>query len=289
MKSLRDVGLDEVLTPEQGQYIRERAVMAARRQMIARKLLPMLGPLGEGVQTFGYDTLTELSAARIDLGWPGAESRDIINLARTSVGIPNIHKEFQVNRLDLAASRRSGRPLNLSVVDSASYKVALLEDELIIKGWSRDGANYDINGLYEAAGNDYSTSMDFGTKTNIETAINGAISLMLDDSVNPPYNLTLHPTQYAETLALIASTSRSYRGWIREAIEGQVFMSAALTAGNGLLTKANPVGMFEYVLAEDLEVYTAVLQKSGNLFGRVYVRGLPIVYDANACCKLSNI
>lgn len=289
MKPLRQVGLDEVLTAEQGQLIREAAVMAARRQMIARKLLPIKGPLGEGVQVFGYDTLAEVSDARIDLSWPGAESKDIINLARATVAIPNIHKETEINKLDLAASRMSGTPLNLSNLESVSYKVALLEDALIINGWSRDGTNYDINGLYQGAGNDESTSLDWGTKANIETSINNAVALMLADSITPPYNLTLHPTQYAQTLALIANTARSYRDWIREAIEGEVYMSAALTDGNGLLSKVNAEGMFEYVLAEDLSVYQAVIIKSGNLFCKVYVRGLPVIYDSNALSKLSAI
>ena len=289
MRSLRQVGLDEVLTEEQGKLIREAAVFAARRQMIARKLLPIKGPLGEGVQEFGYDTLTEVSAARIDLSWPGAESKDIINLARETVAIPNIHKETVINKLDLAASRMSGRPLSLSNLESVSYKVALMEDALIIKGWSRDGTTYEINGLYEGAGLDEDTDLPWGTKANIETSINNAVALMLAQNIAPPYNLTLHPTQYSQTLALIASTARSYRDWIRESIEGEVYMSAALTDGNGLLTKANPEGMFEYVLAEDLEVYQAVIVKSGNLFCKVYVRGLPIIYDSNACCKLSAI
>ena len=289
MKSLRQVGLDEVLTTEQGQQIREAAVHAARRQMVARKLLPIKGPLGAGVQVFGYDNLTEVSDARIDLSWPGAESKDIINLARATVAIPNIHKETEINKLDLAASRMSGTPLNLSNVESVSYKVALLEDALIINGWSRDGTNYDINGLYQGAGLDESTSLDWGTKANIETSINNGIGLMLAQNIIPPYNLTLHPTQYGQTLALIANTSRSYRNWIREAIEGGVFMSAALAAGSGLLSKANTEGMFEYVLAEDLSVYEAVIQKSGNLFVKVYVRGIPVIYDANALCKLSAI
>lgn len=257
--------------------------------MVARKLLPVPPPLGEGVQVFGYDTLTEVSDARIDYQWPGAESKDIINLARATVAIPNIHKETEINKLDLAASRMSGRPLNLSNVESVSYKVALMEDALIINGWSRDGTTYEISGLYQGAGNDEATDLPWGTKANIETSINNAVALMLADSITPPYNLTLHPTQYAQTLALIASTARSYRDWIREAIEGEVFMSAALADGDGLLSKVNAEGMFEYVLAEDLSVYEAVIQKSGNLFCKVYVRGLPVIYDANACCKLSAI
>lgn len=289
MKRLYNVGRDEPTTREQGRYIRERAVFAARRVMVGRRLTPIAGPLGVGVQVFGYDTLSEVSDARIDVGWPGAESLDIVNLARTTVAIPNIHKEFEINKLDLAASQMTGRPLNVKNAESASYKVGLEEDKLIILGWSRDGTAYDINGLYNAAGNDENTALDYGTKANIETSINNAIALLLVDNIYPPYNLTLHPTQYAQTLALIANTAKSYRDWIKEVIMGEVFVTPAMTAGDGMLSAVNAQGMFEFVLAEDLSVDTEILAKSKNLFGKVYVRGLPVVYDSNAICKLSDI
>jgi uncharacterized linocin/CFP29 family protein len=289
MKSMRFVGVDEQLSTEQGQVIRDRAVTAARRQFIGRKLFPIGPILGEGAQTFGYDTLTEVSDARIDVGWPGSESKDIVNLARTSAAIPTVHKEFEIPKLDLASSRLNGTPLNLSVVDSAAYKVALQEDSLLILGWSRDGSNYDINGLYNSAGNTESSSLDYGTKANIETSLLNAIGLLEADGVYAPYNMVLNPTQYAQTLATIANTGITYREYVEKTIEGTLYQTPAVTAGTGLICKANADGFFEYVMAEDLSTYTEVLAKSRNLWGRVYVRGLPVVYDANAICQLTTI
>jgi uncharacterized linocin/CFP29 family protein len=257
--------------------------------MVGRKLLPIFGPLGEGVVTYGYDTLTEVADARIDVGWPGAESMDIVNLARSTVAIPNIHKEFEINKLDLSASRLTGQPLNTSVVESASYKVGYMEDALIILGWSRDGTNYDINGLYKAAGNSVTGAGGWNTGANIVTDINAAIAELLTDNIYPPYNVTLHPDQYAETLALISSTAVSYLDWIKSVIQGEVHVTPAIAATTGMMTKANPEGMFEYVLAEDLTVATETLAKSANLFGKVYIRGLPVVYDSNAICTMATI
>jgi hypothetical protein len=56
------------------------------------------------------------------------------------------------------------------------------------------------------------------------------------------------------------------------------------------MCKANPVGMFEYVVAEDLTVETETMSKrlGEGLFGRVYLRGLPVIYDANAICKMTD-
>lgn len=293
MNRLRYVGKDEPLTTEQGAYIKQRAVFSARRAFVGRKLFgTAIRKIDAGAQTFGYDTLTEVSNASLDFQWPGRESQDIVNLARTTVGIPVLHKEFEINKLDLASSNMTGTPLNTSNAESAAYKVAYLEDTLLILGYAADGTNYDINGLYNAAGNDYSTSKDFSTATNIPAAINGAIALLLADNIMPPYNLTLHPTQYAETLTLIANTAVSYLQWIVESMQGgSVYVTPAITDTTGMMTKANPDGMFEYVVSEDLTTSTEILDltRGNNLFGKVYVRGLPVVYDSNAICKLSSI
>ena len=254
-----------------------------------RKLLGIFGPLGEGVVDYGYYTKTHGTGARIDYGWPGAESKDAVNLARSTVPIPLIHQEFEINKLDLAASRMTMQPLNLSEVDSKSYQVASAEDALIIEGWSQDGSTYQINGLYNAAGNSDASSLDYGTKANIETSINNAMGLLLADNIQPPYNLTLHPDQYSQTNALIANTGISYLNWIKSVIGGNVYATPAITAGNGLMSAVRSEGAFELVLAEDLTVDLEVLEKSKNLYGKIYIRGLPVVYDSNALCKMTTI
>jgi len=290
MNKFRHVGLDEPLTTEQGQYILDRVVFAARRELIGRKLLP-IRKIDASTQTYGYDTLTEAANARIDIGWPGGETLDAVNLTRSTVAVPTIHKEFVINKLDLAASRLQGAPLNTTTAESAGYKVGLEEDTLVILGYSADGTNYDINGLYNAAGNSEATSLDWGTAANIATSINNTIALLMTDNINPPYNLCVNPTQYNQAAVFIANTAVSYLTWIKERIMGDIFPTASITAGTGMMTKANPVGMFEYVVAEDFSVQTETqsVREGQGLFGRVFVRGLPIVYDSNAICKMTTI
>lgn len=290
MNKFRNVGRDEPLTEEQGKYILDRVVFAARRELIGRRLLP-IRYIDDSTQTYGYDTQTEVANAQTDIAWPGRETLDIVNLTRSTVAIPTIHKEFIINKLDLAASRLSGTPLNTSTAESSGYKVGLEEDTLLIEGYARDGTNYDINGLYQAAGNDYSTSKDWGTAANISTSVNGAIALLMTDNIYPPYNLTVNHTQYNEAAVFISNTAVPYLTWIKERIQGDIYPTATITAGTAMLTKANPVGMFEYVVAEDFTVETETMsaREGSGLFGRVYVRGLPIVYDSNAICKLSSI
>jgi len=289
LNKFRDVGRDEPLTTEQGQYILDRVVFAARRELVGRRLLP-IRKIDAGTATFGYDTLTEAADAAIDIAWPGRETLDIVNLTRSTVAVPTVHKEFLINKLDLAASRQTGTPLNTTTAESAGYKVGLEEDKLLILGFSRDGTIYEINGLYKAANNTYAGA-DWGTGTNISAAINNAISALMTDDIFPPYNLCLNPTQYNEAAVFVSNTAVPYLTWIKERIGGEIYPTATMTAGTAMLTKANPVGMFEYVVAEDFSVETEVqsAREGSGLFGRVYVRGLPIVYDSNAICTITGI
>jgi len=293
MNKFRNVGRDEPLTTEQSQYILDRVVFAARRELVGRRLLP-IRKIDPSTQTFGYDTLTESSDAQIDVAWPGREALDNIGLGRTSVAIPTVHKEFIINKLDLAASRLSGTPLNTVTAESAGYKVGLEEDKLLILGYSRDGTNYDINGLYNAAANSESTSNTWSSApehatTGICASINDAISELMTDNIFPPYNFTCNPAQYNQAAKFITSTAVPYLTWIKERIQGEIYVSASITAGTAMITKANPIGMFEYVVAEDFTVDTETMsaREGSGLFGRVYARGLPVVYDTNAICKMT--
>ncbi|MHC1602350.1 MAG: family 1 encapsulin nanocompartment shell protein [Methermicoccaceae archaeon] len=276
------------LTPEQYRQVKQEVVIAARRANVARKLMAVRGPLGLGVQQYSYDTLTELSEAIISHIF---ETRDVDapNLTRTNVNIPVLQKTFELQRRDVESSRRFGTPLNTAAASSAAYRVAYAENELAILGWAKDGSTYDINGLYNAAGNDYSTTKDFGTAGNAIDAVAGAMGLLLDDNIAPPYNLVLNPTQYAELTASVLSNGDREITHVKEIIGGDIFVTPYITDGTGMLLAQPEARFFELVVAQDLTVETEELPKTKNVFGRVFECVVPVVYDVNAICKLSDI
>jgi uncharacterized linocin/CFP29 family protein len=288
MKQLRYVGKDEPLQPEQGVALLPSAIKIARRDFVGRKLLP-IRYIDPDTQVFGYDVLTEMSAARIDPKYPGMETLDIVNLTRTPVNIPIMHKEFEIPKADLDASRQRGLPLNTTYSDAATYQVGLLEDKLLMIGSTTEGVV--INGLYNAAGNADNTNYDWATVANIITSINAAMALMADDHINRPYNLLIPPEADGHLAVLVNNGPSTYYDWVKRRIGGEIFVSEGMTTGTALLLKANPVGLFEYVVAEDLTVKTETenLRAGEGLFGKVYVRGLPVVYNANALCKITDI
>jgi hypothetical protein len=115
--------------------------------------------------------------------------------------------------------------------------------------------------------------------------------LLAADHIYRPYNLLLNPTQEGYAMALIANTATPWMDWVQKRIGGQIFVSEGITAGTGLMMKANPVGMFEYVVAEDLAIETEIesVRSGKGLFGRAYVRGLPVVYQPNALATMTTI
>ncbi|MHC1570343.1 MAG: family 1 encapsulin nanocompartment shell protein [Methermicoccaceae archaeon] len=276
------------LTEEQYRQVKEDVVVAARRANVARKLMAVRGPLGLGVQQYGYDRLTEVSEALVSHVFE-ARDTDSPNLSRTNVDIPVLQKTFELNRRDVESSRRFGTPLNTAAANSASYRVAYAENEIALLGWAKDGSTYDIKGLYEAAANDYDTTKDFGTAGNAITAVSAAMGMLLDDQISPPYNLVLHPTQYAELVASVLSNGDREFTHIRDIIGGEIFTTPFVSDGTAALLASPEARFFELVVAQDLTVETEELPRTRNTFGRVFEAVVPVVYDTNAICKLSDI
>ena len=286
MKSLRFVGQDEVLTAEQGLYLSTSVVAIARRAFVGRKLL---SPeyIDPAAQTYAYDKLTEMSKARTDPKYPGKETLDVIGLDRTPVNIPCSHKEFVIPKADLDSSKMSGIPLTTKYSDAAAYQVGYEEDDMIING---KGV---IPGLYNGAGNT-ETGADWTTATNIPITLKAAIVKLVADSIYGPYNLVINPTQDIELDEFVSGTAVPWRERVLARISGQIFATDAITAGTGILMKA-PIGQditkFSHVIAQDLQVEgeTESVRQGAGWFGRVFVRGLPVIKDSNAICSLTTI
>ena len=276
------------LTTEQYRQVKTEVVVAARRANVARKLMAVRGPMGLGVQQYSYDTLTELSEALKSYIFEDRDT-DNPNLTRTNVDIPILQKSFELQRRDVESSKRFGTQLNTAAATSAAYRVAYAENELALIGWAKDGSTYDIDGLYEAAGNTYGGS-DFGTAGNALDAVAGGMGVLLADNIAPPYNLVLHPTQYSELAASVLSNGDREITHVKEMLGGgDIFTTPYITAGTGMMLAMPEARFFELIVAQDLTVETETLPKTKNIFGRVFEAVAPVVYDSNAISTLTGI
>ena len=271
--------------------IKDAIVFTARKQAVARKIINTRNISGGiGVQQWTYDTANEVSDALLTYQFTDT-SEDWIELARTDVPIPLLHKEYRISRRDLAAAARGGFGISTATVQSAAYKVMNLENQLILNGFAADGTTYDIKGLYQSAGNSTAGS-SFGTAGNPLASVAAAIDKMQADNITGPYNLVLNPTQYMELATSVLGSGAGERemAMVKEILEGgSIFSTSFQAVGTGMLLADASAGFFEMVVAQDMTTETEVLQKSKDLWGRVYECAIPVIYDANAICKLTTI
>jgi len=270
--------------------LRREIVDVAREKNIARKLIAVRGPVGLGVQQWSFDTLNDMSEAELTWNFTTG-SEDMLNFTRTNVNIPILHKDFKIDRRDVESAQRYRLNLKTETARVAGEKVTEMENDLVVLGYSSDGTNYDINGLYNAANNTESTALDFGTYGNALKKVRAAVKLLLDDKIYPPYNLVLHPTQWSELAGSIDTTaggSVDEMARIKQLIQGDIIVAPQLTDGTGMLLATPGQRKFELIVAQDMTVETDFDRKR-NIVGHVFEAVVPVVYDSNAICKLTNI
>jgi len=273
--------------------IRADVIKSARYQNICRQVtgVRVIGN-SLGIQTWIYDKVSEVSDA--ELSWALTEiGEDVIGRSRASINIPVIHKEFKVNARDLEVARNNGFPIDTHTAESAAYKVTHLENQIVMSGYSADGTTYEVNGLYKSAGNTYSGAADFATAGKAMSAVSGAIELMMEDLMMPPYNLVLNPAQYVQLSASILGSGAGADEMPK--VEkmlggGRIIVTPYQDAGTGMLLTAPGNGNHhELLIAKDMSVKTLLEPKTEDLWGRVFEAVVPIVYDANSICKLTTI
>lgn len=281
-------------------FIDPKLVDPLRNVSIGRKLVYVTDPKGFGISSVDWGTISDVSAGKVSYGFTDG-NEDVIDVALTNAKIPVYWKDYRVKRRTYEAWRRNNTDIDAASAISAAYQALSAEDAAILNGVSNDGTNYDINGLYQGAGNDYSTSADFGTWGNAIVALAGAKKLMVDDGVpagNMPLNMVLASTQAQQLMASVHSTSGQLEmPIIEKMLNGGSIYSAPetiLSAGTGLVLPTPAVGepYVDFFLTQDFQTEHGVDSKhpdTGDLNGRVYSAGILRIKHSVAICKLSSI
>jgi len=272
------------LTEQQYKYIDDAVYWAPRNVLVGRRLARTFGPLGEGKLTVEWNKISEVGEAQLFRSDKVTLSEDVIDRTVGSLDIPALARGFRIPRRSLEASRTYGTPLDVVTARSASYRVAVLEDSLIIKGAG------GINGLYDSAGNT-SPGDDWATATNIPTNIAEAIQLLKADNIFPPYNLVCASEQYEYLFQLVGTTAEWYYDLIKRRIDGDIFESSVLGTGTAMLTAMPDAGFFDLPLGVDIhaEVEELPLNEFKDLYGVVWEAITPRIREANAICTLTGL
>ena len=285
-------------------YFDTEIVSPLRQRAMGRKLISVKPRVkGDGIKAADVLKVVEMGAAQIAYKLPKEMSRDMVRIDKTTVNIPLLYKGYEVDRDAFNVWKEKGVALDAAAAISAAQVIAVQEDTAIIDGWKPDDANYQMNGLYQAAvsgGVHYTTSKDFATYGYAKEAIAGAIAALEAVFVYPPFNLTLNPVQHGELIMSESSTgTEEYPRVIKvlngnvEGGPGKIFSSPAIADGTGLISPVDPARVYmellnpqpvRNVLGEDSKM-PGISDITGTSYEALYVN----VKQALALCNLTAI
>lgn len=284
---------------EAAKYLDTELVEPVRQQLVGRRLFQKVRTLGEGIFNVDYNKLTDMGEAIITYDLPDDSiEKDSIKVDTTTIKLAVIPKGYKIPRSQFLSFQRTGIGLDSAVAISAAQKVGEKEDDLLIQGWAPDGSNYKISGLYQSAGNSYSTSKDFATFGNPKDAVAGALALLYEDGiVGMNFNLTLNYVQYAQ---LQSNYEYGTYEWdkvlkmlnpVAGGGQGQILMSTDITAGTGLITPVDNAGVhMDLIIGVDYRNALAVPKfPISPVEGIAYVILVPRIKHTNAICTLTTI
>lgn len=273
----------------------ETLIDPLRRTLIGRRVVPVLPPAGFGVSAVEWSKITEMSAGMVSYAF--SDTTDSLGATPTTSKIPVYWKDYTMDRRAYEGYMVKGANIDASAAQSAAYVAAYAEDEAILKGVSRDGSNYDIDGLYVGAGNDYSVSSDFGTSGVATTALAGAYALLAEDNVpvgdQVPYNMLLNNTSYMDLLAVRNANGVREMPEIKEMLNGgSIIASSVFESTEGIVLPASESlsAFVDFYLASDWKTEHGMDSEhpdTGDLSGRVYSAGILRIKHDVAICKLS--
>lgn len=277
-----------------GRALDKKIVDPLRMVLVGRQLVPVTPPAGMGKSNVEWDTATDMSDGLVSYAFYDG-NEDELGFSRSNQKIPFYWKDFKIDRGAYEAFKADGKPLDGANAIGAAYKAAKVEDAAIINGVTNDDTNYDINGLYQGAGNDYSTASTTSTAGVPTTMVAGAMNLLEQANVpvNIPLNLVLHPTQANKIRPLRSANGVREMPEVLEMLNGgQIFSTTAIAAGTGMLLPAAKVAepFFDLFLRVDWRTELGKDSKhpdTGPLYGRVYSGGTLRIKQNSAICKLS--
>jgi len=289
MRSIGNVGRDEMLTQWQIQYITDKIVEQMGELMIGRKIFaPRSIPPGKKV--FTYYNEVDMSQAVITMGG-NTQAGDVVMFDDNDVRVPAISKDFFIQWRDNLASLENAPNLMDRYAKNAAKQVAEEEDRLLISGETTGWGAYNIEGLMTKTGRG---SVAGGAwPTNSYVAINlGRAALEAAGFYTEPI-LIGRPTQIKYLDTLIANTGITYRqSLLDNGLVTDIKETTSLYTAAGLLTSCMlvvPDPEYLYYVEGLTPTVTQWPDKDGNIHGKVREIIAPVIAHAGALCEITGI
>ena len=290
MRSLGNVGRDEMLTQFQIQYIDNKIVEAMGELMVGRKLFsPRSIPAGKKVYTY-YDEV-DMSQAVITMGG-NTQAGDVTMYDGNNVRVPAISKDSFIQWRDIKASQEDDPNLMDRYARNMAKQVAEEEDKLMITGEYTGWGAYNIEGLATKTGR--LPIVGGAWPTNAQVNINaGRAALEAAGFYDEPV-LVATPLvcKYLDTF--VAGTATTYRqaflaedGILSDIMECTSLFTAAGLQTNALLVVPDPD--YLYYVEGMPPTTTWWYDKDGNAHGKVREIIAPVIAHAGCVCEITGL
>lgn len=236
------------LTDEQWERIDAVVEDTARRSLVGRRIIPLLGPLGSGIQVVPDDVFRDADVGGVDLLGEG-DSGAVHGGERRYLPVPLLYKDFWLHWRDLETSRQGSVPLDTGPAAAAATVVARTEDDVIFNGNPRLG----YEGLLNAAGRGKLAIGDWNAMGKAFQDVVVATQHLTDAGFYGPYAVVVSPRLYAAMNRVYENTGVLELEQVQKLASSGVYRSAAVPDGRAVVIATGASNM-DLVVAQDLVV-----------------------------------
>lgn len=223
------------------QQIDSAVATTLKETQVARKFLPIHGPLGPGATIAAIDSL---GREEIDEGGISIMGN------RTLAQIPQLYEDFWLYWRDLEASDSADIPANVSATRFAAQALAMKEDRMVFYGVKALG----IEGLLTAKGVNTQKRGDWSTGETAYADVAAAMATLMEKSRFGNHVLLTSPDLMVQLNRLQPGTGVMESERIATLVNRNIVMTPVLQPKTALLLSAQPQ-FVDMVIGQD--AYTA--------------------------------
>lgn len=240
------------LTPEQWQALDSTVLNTARAELVARRFIPVFGPLGAGVQAVPDDRFGGANEGAVDLLGDSNTNASVRLSIRRYLPIPIIYKDFMLPWRDLVQSQQCGTPLDTSGAAAAASALAHTEDALIVNGDLALG----LPGLRTVEGSQHLPLGNWSTAGGAFDAVVRGMEALVQAGFYTSYTLLTGPVLFALLNRMFDNSGVLIIQQAQTLLRGGVYQSPVVPDGVAFVV-ANGAENMDLAIAMD--IHTAYL------------------------------
>ena len=265
------------LRAEQWAIVDQAVVRAAQSVLIGRRIMPLVGPFGPGVEVLPSDTVAGGTLGQVDL-LGEAEGQAIGIEQRRFLPLPLLYTDFWVHWRDLEASLQLGTPLDLGKAAAAAAATAQAEDRLIFDGQPGLG----LAGLRTIDGRQVLPMSDWDSAGRAFGDVVEGVRTLVATGFVGPYALVVSPRLYANLNRVFGNTGVLELEQVEKLARRGVLSSGILPEPSAMLIDSSAQNMD---LAVGVDLSVAYIESSNlNHHFRVLESLVPRIRRPGAVC-----